>query len=304
MRKTRRATTTSRRARTVGAASRARADRRHDATRGRRPRRPDGRGVPRRSRRRPERWLGRPAERPEAYTWPATGPGFRPEQHRWQSPFPFAGAARSTGSACIPRRRLRRARAADDRPPPLSGLGLGEVLGRDQLRAADAHRPQPLVVAGPERRALVAPRDLPLPLRRRPRATRDHVVPRCGVGRPRDHGAAVHAEGRSRAVRGRASRAGVRGSLLGTAPTCSTAVPISSHPVRALPPSVGFKLAGLDWIGYHTHHRSRPHPAGIAFAEGSTPRELELFGCRLPDIRFGTPSSSPRPRFAVPEPRP
>ena len=30
-----------------------------------------------------ERWLGTPPEPPPGYTWPRTGPGFRPEQHRW-----------------------------------------------------------------------------------------------------------------------------------------------------------------------------------------------------------------------------
>jgi hypothetical protein len=39
------------------------------------------------------RRLGHPAEPEAVYTWPETGPGFRPEQHRWQALFPFSVAA-------------------------------------------------------------------------------------------------------------------------------------------------------------------------------------------------------------------
>jgi hypothetical protein len=39
-----------------------------------------------------EQWLGRPAPEHEAFVWPPDGPGFRPEQHRWQHLFPFPGS--------------------------------------------------------------------------------------------------------------------------------------------------------------------------------------------------------------------
>ena len=39
-----------------------------------------------------ERWLGHPPERPPGYVWPEEGPGFRPDQHRWQAQFPFPGS--------------------------------------------------------------------------------------------------------------------------------------------------------------------------------------------------------------------
>ena len=64
---------------------------------------PDAREVPRR----PEahRPPGRSTEElrrgyPEM---PATGPAFRPEQHRFAHEFPFYGSGRSAGCACIPR---------------------------------------------------------------------------------------------------------------------------------------------------------------------------------------------------------
>ena len=42
--------------------------------------------------------------------------------------------------------------------------------------------------------------------------------------------------------------------------------------------NVSYKVAGQDWIGFHTAHHARPSPAWVRFVEGSTPRELELFG--------------------------
>ena len=39
-----------------------------------------------------EQWLGRPPPEREAFVWPPDGPGFRPEQHRWQHLFPFPGS--------------------------------------------------------------------------------------------------------------------------------------------------------------------------------------------------------------------
>jgi hypothetical protein len=39
-----------------------------------------------------EQWRGRPPARPAEYVWPPGGPGFRPEQHRWNCDFPFAGS--------------------------------------------------------------------------------------------------------------------------------------------------------------------------------------------------------------------
>lgn len=38
------------------------------------------------------RWVGAPARKPEIFTWPPDGPGFRPEQHVWNVDVPFAGS--------------------------------------------------------------------------------------------------------------------------------------------------------------------------------------------------------------------
>lgn len=39
-----------------------------------------------------ERRLGRPPPSRDPFVWPPDGPGFRPEQHRWQGLFPFPGS--------------------------------------------------------------------------------------------------------------------------------------------------------------------------------------------------------------------
>ena len=42
--------------------------------------------------------------------------------------------------------------------------------------------------------------------------------------------------------------------------------------------NVSYKVAGNDWIGYHSVQSNATHPAWTQFVESSTPRELELFG--------------------------
>jgi len=42
--------------------------------------------------------------------------------------------------------------------------------------------------------------------------------------------------------------------------------------------NVSYKLAGQDWVGYHSAQSKATHPGWTRFVEESTPRELELFG--------------------------
>jgi len=41
---------------------------------------------------------------------------------------------------------------------------------------------------------------------------------------------------------------------------------------------VSYKSADIDWIGYHSVQSKSTHPGWTRFVEGSTPRDLELFG--------------------------
>ena len=42
--------------------------------------------------------------------------------------------------------------------------------------------------------------------------------------------------------------------------------------------NVSYKVAGQDWIGFHSMQSRATHPSWVQFVESATPRELELFG--------------------------
>ena len=54
--------------------------------------------------------------------------------------------------------------------------------------------------------------------------------------------------------------------------------------------NVSYKVAGHDWIGYHTAQSRVVRPGWTAFVEGSTPRELELFGFPPPGHPIWNPT--------------
>ena len=53
--------------------------------------------------------------------------------------------------------------------------------------------------------------------------------------------------------------------------------------------NVSYKAAFVDWIGYHNVQSRSTHPGWVGFVEGSTPRELELFGFPPPGHAVWTP---------------
>ena len=72
---------------------------------------------------------------------------------------------------------------------------------------------------------------------------------------------------------------GVRGSLLAYRPDVfHRAVPMTEPGGARFLLNVSYKVAGQDWIGYHSMQSRATHPGWVQFVEGSTPRELELFG--------------------------
>ena len=113
-----------------------------------------------------ERWLGRPVKPKEAFVWPDEGPGFRPDQQRWSRVFPFPGTGALNRICVHPSIVDFAERALDNIDIRLyQAARQREVRRRDELRAADAHRPQPFLAPPGLRITVVEPRGFSLPHR-------------------------------------------------------------------------------------------------------------------------------------------
>jgi hypothetical protein len=226
------------------------------------------------------RWKGRPAQPKEDYIWPDHGPGFRADQQRWMGSFPFPGsgalnrlyvhdsivdfAERALESTDI---RLYQAHAS----AKYSGLTNYEQpmhVDRNHSWLPPGHVPpwwnlegllylsDVTVAANPTR--LVSIRNSA------------HVTSPFGVVLPDWDSALYAAERPAPGVRGSylAYRSDVyhRGAAFGSAGSA-----------RFLA-AVAFKNTAAEWIGYDQQQSRSTGPDWTKFVEGSTPRQLELFG--------------------------
>jgi len=72
---------------------------------------------------------------------------------------------------------------------------------------------------------------------------------------------------------------GIRGSYLAYRPDVfHRAVDLVEPGASRFLLNVSFKIAGQDWVGFHTAQSRATSPDWVSFVEGATPRELELFG--------------------------
>ena len=231
-----------------------------------------------------ERWKGRPKQPDEAFVWPDEGPGFRPAQQRWMAAFPFPGSG-ALNRICV--------------HPSIVDFA-ERALDNDDIRLYQAHASakyagvtnyeQPMhldrnhswlppasespwwnlegflyltdVTEDDNPTRLVSVRDT------------EHIDNAYGVLMPRGNPEIYAAEKRA---------AGVRGSYLAyRSDTYHRGAPFGSGMGARIVVAVAFKNAVTDWIGYDTQQSRSTGPEWTVFVEGSTPRQLALFGWPAP----------------------
>jgi hypothetical protein len=231
-----------------------------------------------------DRWIGQPATSPAPYTWPATGPGFRPEQHRWYGLFPFAGsgalnrlfvhpsvvnfAERALGTTDI---RLYQAQVS----AKYAGLTNYEQpmhTDRNHSWLPPRHEPGWWFVEAFLYLSDVDEGTAPTHLVRvEDAAGRDPAAPL--ILPAWDEG--IYAAERP--------APGIRGSLLAyRTDVFHRAVDLTEPGGARFLLNESFKIAGQDWIGYHSIQSRANSTEWTDFVEASSPRELELFGFPAP----------------------
>lgn len=210
---------------------------------------------------------------------PPTGPAFRPEQHRFSAQFPFYG------SGALSRLSVHPA-IVDFMERALETVDLRVYQTQVSAKyAGDANFEQPMHTD--RNHSFLPPRMEPpwwhvesfLYLTDVDEGTAPtHLVPnKDAVGRSRnsifmpDGDPALYAHERA--------AAGRRGSLLVYRPDVfHRGVDLTRPGGHRFLLNVSYKVAGQDWVGYHSVQSNATHPSWVQFVEGSTPRELELFG--------------------------
>jgi hypothetical protein len=224
--------------------------------------------------------LGRPVKPKEEFEWPDEGPGFRPDQHRWMAAFPFGGsgvldrlcvhpsivdfAERALGSADI---RLYQAHAS----AKYSGL----VNYEQPLHTDRNHSWLPAIGEAPwwNLEGFLYLSDVTEdenPTRLVSRRDTASLTPRWPIFLPQMDPEVYAAE--RAAVGGRGSYLAYRSDVW------HRGGPFGSPGTARFLAALAFKRAGQEWIGYDQQQSRSTGPAWTAFVEGSTPRQLELFG--------------------------
>lgn len=226
------------------------------------------------------KWKGSEPDPEEEFVWPDDGPGFRGEQHRWTTAFPFPGSGR-LNRLCVHSSIVDFAERA---------LGTPDV----QIYQTHAHASysgltnyeQPMHV---DRNHSWLPAGSEAPwwnlegflylsdVTDSDNATRvvsvddsAHVKATTPVVMPDNEPRLYESERRA---------TGVRGSYLAyRSDVFHRGAPFGAPERARFMVALAFKCAGQDWIGYNQGQSRSTDPAWIRFAERSTPRQLELFG--------------------------
>ena len=227
-----------------------------------------------------ERWIGRPATRPEIYTWPPDGPGFRPEQHRWQGPFPFPGAGALNRLSVHPAIVDFAERALQTTDLRLYQIHTSAKYGGETNYEQPMHtdRNHSWLPAKNEPPWWHIETFLYLSDVDEDNAP-THLVPRRAAGDRATTVPLVMPNRDPELYAAERSAPGVRGSLLAyRTDVFHRGVDVKSPDGARFILALAFKPAGVDWIGYQSYQSVSTSLDWVKFVGGSTPRELELFG--------------------------
>lgn len=227
-----------------------------------------------------EQWLGRPVKAKEVFVWPDEGPGFRPDQQRWSASFPFPGTG-VLNRICVHASIVDFAeRALDNTDIRLyqahASAKYAGVTNYEQPMHID--RNHSWLPPGSESPwwnlegflYLTDVTENDNPTRLVTVRETDHVESPYGLVMPNMDPGVYAAERRA---------VGVRGSYLAYRSDCwHRGAPFGSGAGARIVLAVAFKNARTEWIGYDTQQSRSTGLEWTQFAEGSTPRQLELFG--------------------------
>jgi hypothetical protein len=231
-----------------------------------------------------ERWLGHPARPPQIYTWPAEGPGFRPEQHYWQAEFPFGGSGGLNRLYVHPAivDFAERALASDDLriyQMNASAKYSGFTNYEQPMHTDRNHSWLPAPSAPPwlHLQGFLYLTDVD------ERNAPTHIVPRGDARGHKPTEPLVLPSWDPELYAVERSAPGVRGSLLAyRSDVFHRGVDLAGPNTARFFLNVCFRQAAHEWIGFHTAQSRATSGGWVAFAEGSTPRELALFGFPQP----------------------
>ena len=210
---------------------------------------------------------------------PATGPAFRPEQHRFRSEFPFYGSG-ALSRLCV------HPAIVDFMERALATIDLRVYQAQVSAKyAGDANFEQPMHTD--RNHSFLPPRMEPpwwhaetfLYLTDVDEGTAPtHLVSRQDAAGRSPNSIFMPARDPELYALERPA-AGTRGALLVYGPDVfHRGVDLTRPGGHRFLLNVSYKVAGHDWVGFHSPQSQATHPAWVQFVEGSTPRELELFG--------------------------
>jgi len=226
------------------------------------------------------KWRGSTPDPGEQFIWPEEGPGFRGEQHRWSSAFPFPGSG-SLNLLCV--------------HPSIVDFA-ERALGTPDVRIYQTHAnasysgitnyEQPMHV---DRNHSWLPASGEAPwwnlegflylsdVTEQDNATR--VVSVRDSVHVKDTRPVVMPDRDPELYRAEHRATGVRGSYLAyRSDVFHRGAPFGGAERARFLLALAFKCAGQDWIGYTQAHSQSTEPDWIALAERLTPRQLETFG--------------------------